>query len=66
MQITLAKYRRECVMEKIGLLKQLLHGRKRKRMRLAMSDRVRDMESLLGQKTWQAHPEAPSRLYGPY
>jgi hypothetical protein len=49
-QITLAKYRRERIMDKIGRLKQLLHGRKRKRMRLAMSDRVRDIESLLAAK----------------
>ena len=34
-------------MDKIGALKRLLHGRKRKQMRVAMSDRVRDMESLL-------------------
>jgi hypothetical protein len=37
-------------MEKIAGLKKLLHGRQRKRMRLAMSDRVRDMEALLEAK----------------
>ncbi len=46
-QITLAKYRREHIMDKIGRLKKLLHGRQRKRMRVAMSDRIRDMEALL-------------------
>ncbi len=34
-------------MEKIGGLKKLMHGRQRKRMRMAMSERVRDMETLL-------------------
>jgi hypothetical protein len=37
-------------MDKIGCLKCLLHGRLRKRMRLAMSERVRDLESLLAAK----------------
>ena len=48
--LTLAKYRKEHVMEKIGHLKKLLHGRQRKRMRTAMSDRIKDMESLLAAK----------------
>ena len=37
-------------MEKIAALKRLLHGRQRKRMRLAMSERVREMEALLEAK----------------
>jgi hypothetical protein len=37
-------------MDKIGHLKRLLHGRKRKRMRLAMFDQVKDLESLLAAK----------------
>ncbi len=37
-------------MEKIAGLKRLLHGRQRKRMRLAMSERIRDMEALLEAK----------------
>lgn len=37
-------------MDKIGNLKRLLHGRLRKRMRFAMSERVRDLESLLAAK----------------
>jgi hypothetical protein len=49
-QITLAKYRKEHIMEKIAGLKRLLHGRLRKRMRLAMSERIRDMEALLEAK----------------
>ena len=34
-------------MEKIGGLKKLMHGRQRRRMRMAMSERVREMETLL-------------------
>lgn len=49
-QITLAKYRKEHIMEKIASLNRLLHGRQRKRMRLAMSERIREMESLLESK----------------
>ena len=37
-------------MEKIGQLKRLLHGRQRKRMRMAMSERIQEMESLLAAK----------------
>jgi hypothetical protein len=37
-------------MEKIGHLKKLLHGRQRKRMRIEMSDRIKEMESLLTAK----------------
>lgn len=48
--ITLAKYRKEHIMEKIAALKRLLHGRQRKRMRIAMSERVREMEALLEAK----------------
>jgi hypothetical protein len=46
-QHTIAAYRREHIMHKIGGLKKLLHGRQRRRMRLAMSDRVREMETML-------------------
>ena len=38
--ITLAKYRKEHIMEKIAGLKRLLHGRQRRKMRLAMSETV--------------------------
>jgi hypothetical protein len=37
-------------MEKIGQLKLLLHGRQRKRIRMAMSERIKDMEFLLAAK----------------
>lgn len=37
-------------MDKIGHLKRLLHGRQRKRMRLAMSKRIKEMESLIAAK----------------
>lgn len=37
-------------MKKIGLLKKLLPARQCKRMRLAMSDRIRDIEFLLAAK----------------
>jgi hypothetical protein len=44
---SLAQFRKEDIMEKIGKLKNLMHGRQRKRMRIAMSERVREMENLL-------------------
>jgi hypothetical protein len=44
---TLAQFRKEHIMEKIGRLKNLMHGRQRKRMRIAMSERVQEMENLL-------------------
>lgn len=34
-------------MEKIGGLKKLMHGRQRRRMRMAMSERFREMETML-------------------
>ena len=49
-QTTIAQYRKDHIMEKIGKLKSQLHGRQRKRMRLAMSERVRDMEAMLAAK----------------
>lgn len=51
-QITLAKYRREQI---IGRVKKLLHGRQRKRIRVAMSDRIRGTSSLIwpSPQTWQ-------------
>ncbi len=49
-------------MDKIGNLKSLLHGRLRKRMRLAMSEWVRSLETLLiarklGRLTQQLLPD---------
>ncbi len=43
----IAEYRKEHIIDKIGALKKILHGRQRKRMRLAMSDHVREMETML-------------------
>jgi hypothetical protein len=48
--ITLAKYRKEHIIEKIAALMRLFHGRQSKRVRLVMSERVREMEALLDAK----------------
>ncbi len=47
-EVSLIMDRWYCVLlDKIGHVKRLLHGRLRKRMRQAMSERVRNLESLL-------------------